>query len=58
LRQTTILSRPLVDMLRRLAQTLSAQYLVTYSRPAAAPMVAIVPSVRRGAKILMSPWIR
>jgi hypothetical protein len=57
-RQTTIISRPLTEMLRRLAQVLASQYFVTYRRPAAAPVTAIVPSVTRGTKILMSPWMR
>ncbi|MEZ5317922.1 MAG: hypothetical protein R2752_11025 [Vicinamibacterales bacterium] len=57
-RETLILSRPLEDRLRRMARTLTSQYVVTYRRPADAANAAIVPSVRRGARILMSPWIR
>ncbi|HET9370141.1 MAG TPA: hypothetical protein VFO19_07825 [Vicinamibacterales bacterium] len=58
LRQTTIISRPLPEMMRQMARVLASQYLVTYRRPANSPITAIVPSVRRGARIIMSPWIR
>jgi hypothetical protein len=58
LRQTSILSRPLPDILRRLARTLTSQYEVTFSRPASAPVEMVVPAVTRGATVLMSPWIR
>jgi hypothetical protein len=58
LRQTIILSRPLPEMLRQLARTLTSQYIVTFRRPVAAPVTTVVPGVSRGATVLMSPWIR
>lgn len=59
LRQVTILSRPLPEMLRQLARILTSQYVVTFRRPADAPVTTVSPAVSRGgATVLMAPWIR
>lgn len=58
LRQTTILSRTLPDLLRGLARTLTSQYVVSYRGSAADPVTSVRPGVSRGAKVLMAPWVR
>jgi len=46
-------------MTRRLARILSSQYVVSFRRPANAPVTTVAPGVnRRGATLLMSLWIR
>jgi hypothetical protein len=44
--------------LLKLADILTHQYLITYIRPDAKPVSVITPSSPRGAKTLMSPWLR
>jgi hypothetical protein len=56
-RQTTILSRPLIEMLRGLARTLSSQYVLTYRRPASAPATSVRVDVKGGSKVLIAPWV-
>jgi hypothetical protein len=57
LRITALVSTPLGSILRNVATALTTQYVVTYETDAAAPG-QIQPRVTRGAKVLLSPWIR
>ena len=59
LRQTAVASSALEPMLRKVAEGLTAQYEVTYLRPAdARPVKVIKPTSPRGVKVLMPPWVR
>jgi hypothetical protein len=48
----------LESILLRLADVLTHQYLVTYIRPDAKPVSSITASSPRGAKTLITPWVR
>jgi len=48
----------LESTLLRLADALTHQYLVTYIRPDAKPVVSISAESPRGAKTLIAPWVR
>jgi hypothetical protein len=49
----------LEGMLKKIADCLNAQYVVTYAQPAGAPaQTQITPSARGAAKVLMAPWMQ
>jgi VWFA-related protein len=59
LRLTAVSATALESLLKRVADGLLAQYVVTYKRPAAdAPPKLIQATATRGAKILQAQWVR
>lgn len=56
-RLTAVLPSSLEDLLKRVAECLTAQYLVTYSQPDGSTPKLIVPAATKGAKFLRAPWI-
>jgi hypothetical protein len=59
IRATALLPTALEGIMKNLANSLTAQYEVTYMRPdGSAPPKSIVPSAKRGAKFLLSPYIQ
>ena len=52
-----MLPSSLEDMLKRVAECLTAQYLVTYNQPDGAAPKLVVPAATKGAKFLRAPWI-
>ena len=59
LRLTAVSPAALESLMKRVADTLSAQYVVTYRRPPsdAAPKL-VQATATRGGKVLMAPWAR
>jgi hypothetical protein len=58
-RLTGVAATALEAQLKSIADALLSQYELTYVRPAGAPDAArIDPVSRRGAKVLMTPWMR
>jgi hypothetical protein len=58
-RLTGVSAAALETQLKSIADALLSQYEVTYVRPAGAPDAArIDPVSRRGAKVMMTPWMR
>jgi hypothetical protein len=45
-------------MLAKIANSITAQYSVTFARPDASPAKAVRMDTTRGAKILLTPWMR
>ena len=57
IRLTAVLPSALEELLKRVADCLTAQYLVTYSQPDGSSPKLIVPAATKGAKFLRAPWI-
>lgn len=57
-RSTALLPSALEVMMKKVADSLNAQYVVTYIRPDGTQPKAIVPSARRGSKFLISPYVQ
>ena len=57
-RLTAIAAGSLDSMLKSIATALTSQYLVTYTRPEGASVKSIQPAAKRGAKVMMAPWVR
>lgn len=57
-RTTVLVPSALESILKNVAASLTAQYVVTYTRPDGATPRSIVPSAKRGSKFLMSPVIQ
>ncbi|MEO6223034.1 MAG: hypothetical protein ABIP90_07270, partial [Vicinamibacterales bacterium] len=57
-RTTVLVPSALEQLLKKLAESLTAQYVVTYTRPDGTTPKSIVPSAKRGSKFLMSPVIQ
>jgi len=55
-RATALLPSALEAILKNLADVLTSQYVVTYARPDGPPAKSIVPTGKRGATFLISPW--
>jgi VWFA-related protein len=58
LRLTAVTSTALETLLKRVAESLTSQYLVSYMRPDGVSVTVIEPRARRGAKVLMANWVR
>lgn len=46
------------EMLKSIATALTSQYLVTYTRPEGASVKSIQPAAKRGARVMMAPWVK
>ncbi len=57
LRVNALLPSALEMLLKTVADALTAQYIVTYSRPEGPPPQSLVPAATRGAKFLRAPWV-
>ena len=57
-RLTAISAGSLDSMLKSIATALTSQYLVTYTRPEGASVKSIQPAAKRGAQVMMAPWVR
>lgn len=57
-RATALLPSALESILKNLAFSLTSQYEVTYTRPDGSAPKSIVPSAKRGSKVLMAPFIQ
>jgi len=57
-RLTAQLPSALEMMTKTVAAALTAQYLVTYSRPEGPPAKSVVPAATRGTKFLRAPWVQ
>lgn len=59
LRLTAVSPAALESLMKRIAEGLCAQYVVTYKRPPAdAPPKLVQATATRGAKVLMAQWVR
>ena len=58
LRQSAVEPSGLDAMLAKIANSITAQYSVTFARPDASPTKAVRMDTTRGAKILLTPWMR
>jgi hypothetical protein len=58
LRQTAVESSGLESMLNKVAHSLLSQYAVTFARDSSGPVKGIRMETARGAKVLLSPWMR
>jgi hypothetical protein len=58
LRLTALEPSGLDSMLRRIANSLASQYSVTFARPGGGNLKPIRAETTRGAKVLLSPWMR
>lgn len=58
IRLTAQLPSALEMMTKTVADALTAQYIVTYSRPEGPPSKSVVPAATRGAKVLRAPWVQ
>jgi VWFA-related protein len=56
-RVRAVLPSSLEDLLKRVAECLTSQYLVTYTQPDGATPKTIVPAATKGAKFLRAPWV-
>ena len=58
MRNTAVSAAALESLLRRIADTLTAQYEVTYERPDGTLVKDIRAGATRGARVLRAPWVR
>ena len=58
MRLSAVESTGLDAMLSKVANSITAQYSVTFARPDASPAKAVKMDTTRGAKILLTPWMR
>lgn len=58
MRLTAVGPSALESMLKGVANSLLSQYTVSYMRPASANVKSIKAETTRGAKVLMTPWLR
>jgi len=59
MRLTAVSPTALEGMLKKVADCLNSQYVVTYAQPAGTPaQTQITPSARGAAKVLMAPWMQ
>jgi len=58
MRLTAVSPVALDGMMKKIADCLTTQYVVTYAQPAGAPPAQVTPSARGAAKVLMAPWMR
>jgi von Willebrand factor type A domain len=58
LRLSAVEASGLDSMLAKVANSITAQYSVTFARPDASPAKAVKMDTTRGAKILLTPWMR
>lgn len=58
LRLTAVVSSGLESLLQSVANSLLSQYTITYMRPGTASVKSIKAETTRGAKVLMTPWLR
>jgi len=58
MRLTAVGPSALESMLKGVANSLLSQYTVSYMRPAGANVKSIKAETTRGAKVLMTPWLR
>ena len=59
MRLTAVSPAALEGMLKKVADCLNSQYVVTYAQPAGTPaQTQITPSARGAAKVLMAPWMQ
>lgn len=57
-RATALLPSALEMMLTRVAESLTTQYVVSYTRPDGPPSKSIAASGRKGSKFLVAPWLQ
>jgi hypothetical protein len=57
-RLSAVESTSLDAMLTKVANSVTAQYSITFARPDASPAKAVKMETARGAKILLTPWMR
>lgn len=57
-RLTALMPSALEMMLQKVAQSLTAQYVVTYTRPNGATPKGVAVSGRKGSKFLVAPWVQ
>ncbi len=58
IRSTSLVPSAMESILKNLAESLTAQYVVNYERPAGPFPKKIVPGGKRGAKFLISPFVQ
>ncbi len=59
MRLTAVSPTALEGMMKKIADCLTSQYVVTYAQPAGTPrQTQITPSARGAAKVLMAPWMQ
>ena len=58
MRLSAVESTGLDAMLSKVANSITAQYSVTFARPDTSPAKAVKMDTTRGAKILLTPWMR
>jgi hypothetical protein len=57
-RATALLPAALEGMLTRVAEALTTQYVVTYTRPDGPPSRSVAVTGRKGSKFLLAPWLQ